>query len=67
MKELATWATAVVDQVPRKLELFMSAYSDGPSGEWTPTRVVLSGFAYGETEEEAHELLSIMDTCPIHG
>lgn len=65
VKELTTWATSVVNQVPRNLEMFIGAYSSDEGGGWAPTRVTLNGIAFANTETEAHEALSVLDTCPI--
>ena len=65
VSDLVRWASSVVDQVPRNVEMVISAYSNDPDGNWAPTRVVLSAIAFTDTEEEAKAALAYLDTCPI--
>ena len=63
--ELIHWASTVYAQVPRNVEMVISAYSYDPDGNWAPTRIVLSAIAFTDSEEEAKASLAYVDTCPI--
>ena len=62
---LMQWAASVAQQVPPNVEMVISAYSYDPEGNWAPTRVVLSAIAFTNSEAEARQALSFMDSLPI--
>jgi FAD/FMN-containing dehydrogenase len=62
---LVAWASSVVAKVPRNVEMVIGAYSYDPEGNWAPTRVVLSAISFTDSEAEAREALSFVDSCPI--
>lgn len=63
--ELTRWMASVADKAPSCLEIFLSAASHDENGGPAPTTISLIGFAFAESEEQAHQALSLLESCPI--
>jgi hypothetical protein len=65
LEQLFTWARGIVDKIPRNLELVITSTAHDEAGNWAPVRLTVAALALTDTEQEADEALSLLETCPV--
>lgn len=65
LEDLFTWARGIMEKVPRNLELVITSTAHDEKGDWAPVRLTVAGLVLADTEQEADEALSLLETCPV--
>lgn len=64
LERVTAWIMTVMPQVPRNLELIIGSYGNDGTGRRAPPQVVVNATAFADTEDEARQMLALLDTCP---
>ncbi|MGA8707247.1 MAG: FAD-binding oxidoreductase, partial [Steroidobacteraceae bacterium] len=64
LEEVLRWAIEVSARVPRNLEFIIGSYGHDGTGKRATPRVFVNATAFAQSEQEATQLLRLLDECP---